>query len=51
VIAVQEAGTPLPEHVRSWVKRNGLAGEYAVLAGRVPPGDPAGYHRMEVVDL
>jgi pyruvate kinase len=51
VIAVREAAAPSPEHVRSWVKSQGLAGEYAVLAGRVPPGDPAGYHRMEVVDL
>jgi pyruvate kinase len=51
VTAVQQSAEPSPEFVRDWVKRHGIPGEFAILAQRVPPEDPAGNHRMEIVRL
>lgn len=51
VSAVHQPGTPSPEFVRDWVRRHGLAGEFAILTRRVPPDDPAGDHHMEIVNL
>jgi pyruvate kinase len=51
VSAAHEAVTPSPEYVREWVRRHRLPGEFAILTQRVPPEDPAGNHRMEIIAL
>jgi pyruvate kinase len=51
VSAVREEAAPSAERVREWVRANGLPGEFAILTQRVPPENPAGDHRMEIVLL
>jgi len=51
VSAFRETVTPSADHVRDWVRNNGLRGEFAILIQRFPPEPPAGDHRMEIVLL
>jgi pyruvate kinase len=51
VTAVHENITPSPEYVKEWVRKHKLVGEFAILTQRVPPEDPAGNHRMEIINL
>jgi pyruvate kinase len=51
VTTVHENITPSPEYVKNWVRKHKLAGEFAILTQRVPPHDPAGNHRMEIINL
>ncbi len=38
-------------YVRDWVRQNELPGEFAILTHRFPADDPAGDHRMEIIQL
>lgn len=51
VTAVRENLTPSPGYVKRWVRKHKLAGEFAILTQRVPPNDPNGNHRMEIINL
>jgi len=51
VSAVHAAATPSAEDVREWARQHDLAGGFAILTQRVPPEDPAGTHRMEIIPL
>lgn len=53
VTPVHDAETP-PSwngYVRDWVRQNELSGEFAILAHRSPADDPAGDHRMEIIQM
>jgi pyruvate kinase len=39
------------EFAKDWLRREGLAGKFAILTQRSPFDDPAGNHRMEIVNL
>jgi pyruvate kinase len=53
VTAVHEPSVPSSwtEFVKDWLHRQGLRGEFAMLTQRTPFDDPAGNHRMEIVNL
>lgn len=53
VTPVHDAETPASwnGYVRDWVRQNELSGEFAILTHRVPADDPAGDHRMEIIQL
>lgn len=51
VTAVQQNTTPSPEYVKRWVRSHKIDGEFAILTQRVPPNDPRGNHRMEIIHL
>ncbi|HTY86090.1 MAG TPA: pyruvate kinase [Candidatus Acidoferrum sp.] len=38
-------------YVKDWVRRHRLPGAFAILTQRDPPDDPAGNHRMEIINL
>jgi len=38
-------------YVKDWLRRHELAGDFAILTQRVPGDDPAGDHRMEIINL
>ncbi len=38
-------------YVKDWVRQHGLPGEFAILTHRSPAEDPAGDHRMEIINL
>ncbi|MCJ7839012.1 MAG: pyruvate kinase, partial [Burkholderiales bacterium] len=38
-------------YVKDWVRRQQLPGDFAVLTQRYPADDPAGDHRMEIINL
>jgi pyruvate kinase len=38
-------------YAKDWVRRHALPGEFAILAHRSPADDPAGDHRMEIINL
>jgi pyruvate kinase len=49
VSPLHQAGSPSSDYVRDWARARGLADGFAILTQRVPPDDPKGSHRMEVV--
>jgi pyruvate kinase len=51
VSVVHATVTPSAEEVREWARQYDLAGGFAILTQRVPPEDPAGTHRMEIIPL
>ncbi len=51
VIPICDAATPSAQYARDWVRSHGLSGEFAILTQRVPPEDPTGDHRMEIIIL
>lgn len=50
---VHEPARPLSwnAYVKDWLRRHELAGNFAILTHRSPADDPAGNHRMEIVNL
>jgi len=38
-------------YAKDWVRRHELPGDFAILTHRHPAGDPAGDHRMEIINL
>jgi pyruvate kinase len=53
VTPVHEAVEPKSwtEYVKMWLHRHNLPGQFAILAQRIPSEDPAGNHRMEIINL
>jgi len=53
VTPVHEPVTPASwtEYVKMWLHRQELPGKFAIMTQRVPSDDPAGNHRMEIVNL
>lgn len=51
VTPVQEDIAPSPRYVKKWLRTHKLVGEFAILTQRVPPEDPSGNHRMEIINL
>jgi pyruvate kinase len=51
VTAVHDRATPSARSIEEWTRGYGLNGQFAMLVGRIPPGDPAGNHRMEIITL
>jgi pyruvate kinase len=53
VTPVHEAAAPgsWTEYVKAWLRRHEVPGEFAILTQRFPNDDPAGNHRVEIVNL
>jgi pyruvate kinase len=53
VTPVHEPAAPASwtEYVRGWLRRHDLPGEFAILTQHFPGEDPAGNHRMEIINL
>ena len=53
VIPVHEPALPpsWSSYVKDWLQEHDLAGEFAILTQRIPAEDPAGNHRMEIINL
>ena len=53
VTPVHEPVTPASwtEYVKMWLHRQELPGKFAIMTQRVPSDDPAGNHRMEIINL
>ncbi len=45
------APTSWTEYVKTWLSARRLPGEFAILTQRFPSDDPAGNHRMEIINL
>jgi pyruvate kinase len=53
VTPVHEPATPASwnAYVKDWLHHHELSGNFAILAQRYPADDPAGDHRMEIINL
>ncbi len=53
VTPVHEPVAPAPwsEYVQVWLRSHGLPGKFAISTQRFPSEDPAGNHRMEIINL